>query len=332
MKKLILSLVLMAAMIGAMAQTSPIATLSHNGNVRVFYSNTALQQALDASQQGDTICLSDGDFLGGTIQHHVTILGVGCFAGDMSATWITSDMNINIPDTENTGRLYLEGMRFRNYVYQNSALHEAYVTRCRFNVWYVRSASAVFNGMFVHCRFYEFLSSYSADYHLQFVNCVVNYNFIPSLSAEAYNCILRYEEGYNIYNTRLRNCILIPRSGYYFPNSSCTAINCMVIGANSSYLDGCHGSNNMWISHTAFDQVFRTYRGDNGSDTETYELTDSIKATFISVFGTEAGIHGGAYPFETINPSYPHISRVLTDHVVNAEGRLQVQIFVTEGE
>lgn len=329
MKKLILSLVLMAAMIGAMAQTSPIATLSHNGNVRVFYSNTALQQALDASQQGDTICLSDGDFLGGTIQHHVTILGVGCFAGDMSATWITSDMNINIPDTENTGRLYLEGMRFRNYVYQNSALHEAYVTRCMFNYWYVRNSSAVFNGMFVHCRFQKYANQYSFNSHTQFVNCQIqDLETYISTPSEFYNCILRYIQGYEISTSTLRNCILYPLYNGQ-PSSSTTAINCVVIGRDDNYFSNFHGSNNMGVAN--YEQVFNTYRG-IWSDTETFELTDSARATFVSVFGTEAGIHGGAYPFETINPSYPHIARVLTDHVVNAEGRLQVQIFVTEGE
>ncbi len=315
----------MAAMIGAMAQTSHIATLSHNGNVRVFYSNTALQQALDASQQGDTICLSGGNFLGGTIQHHVTILGVGCFAGDMSATWITSDMNINIPDTENTGRLYLEGMRFFGNVNQNSALHEAYVTRCMFN-WYVQNSSAVFNGMFVHCRFQGYRSDNNT--HTQFVNCQIQSLYVSTNEPnEFYNCILKCSGSNPFSSATLRNCILYTDFNY-LTGRNCTAINCVVIERANSFFSNCNGSNNM--SAANYEQVFNTYRGD-WSDTETFELTDSAKVTFLGIDGTQVGIHGGAYPFET-NPSYPHISRVLTDHVVNAEGRLQVQIVVTEGE
>ena len=86
MKKLFLTLVLSIVSFGAsFAQSSLVATLSHEGSTTAFYGAEALGNALNAAQNGDVITLSSGSFAAKNISKGVTIRGAGMSVGENGA-------------------------------------------------------------------------------------------------------------------------------------------------------------------------------------------------------------------------------------------------------
>lgn len=95
MKKLFLLLtVVMAFAFCAKAQISTVATLSHEGEVSVFYSAEALKEAYKAAVNGDVITLSSGRFDSpGNIEKNITIRGAGMMFDD-NMTVIMGDFTL----------------------------------------------------------------------------------------------------------------------------------------------------------------------------------------------------------------------------------------------
>lgn len=340
MKKFILSLVLTATMFGAIAQTtSLVATLSHNGNVQVFYQNTALRQALRNAQSGDTICLSSGLFLGDTIRHNVTILGIGYSQTVTLGTWVNGNIHIQIPSNDTVGRLRLDGIGFRNIIYQDSVLHNPYITRCYFVEWRINNRYAYFNGVFVNCKLRSYNST-AIDHgaNTLFQNCYIHDMVNTSNSTDEFrNCVIGYRSegryGYRLCSSTMINCVLVDFEPYIQLHSTATAVNC-VYYANTSYaptyFNSCNGIGNRGLSFSA--SLFETYRGSSiYNEAETFELTESARTTYLGIDSTQIGLYGGAAPFST-EPSYPHITRLVSNHVVNAEGKLEVQVIIGDEE
>lgn len=358
MKKFILSLVLTATMFGAIAQTtSLVATLSHNGNVQVFYQNTALQQALRNAQSGDTICLSSGLFLGDTIRHNVTILGIGYSQTVTLGTWVNGNIYIQIPSNDTVGRLRLDGIGFRNIIYQDSVLHNPYITRCNFVEWRINNSYAYFNGVFVNCKLQSYNST-AIDHgaNTLFQNCYIHNMVNTSNSTDEFrNCVIgyrsadrfgyyssgyyRYSYYYRLCSSTMINCVLVDfepyNGGVITLHSTATAVNCVYYSVLSNapistYFNSCNGIGNRGLSASA--SLFETYRGSSTyNEAETFELTESARTTYLGIDSTQIGLYGGAAPFST-EPSYPHITRLVSNHVVNAEGKLEVQVIIGDEE
>ena len=74
MKKFFVSLVMLLSLSAAsvFAQSSLIATLSHEGEVSLYYGASALQQAHEAATHGDVITLSSGTFTSVKITKAIT--------------------------------------------------------------------------------------------------------------------------------------------------------------------------------------------------------------------------------------------------------------------
>lgn len=113
MKKFFLSMaVALAGATGALAQSSMLATLTHDGQVSTFYGATALRQAHEAAVSGDVVTLSSGTFVAADIKKALTIRGAGMGIDSVAQTEptvLTGNFSINIPDTV-TRRLTLEGI------------------------------------------------------------------------------------------------------------------------------------------------------------------------------------------------------------------------------
>lgn len=344
MKKIVLALALISTLTSVFAQsTSHIATLQHNGRVRTFYNNTALREALAASVSGNTICLSGGTFLSDTIKHNITILGLGYKGHDTEESWVTGDMYIRIPSTDTVGRLRLEGIGFFNSVRQDSVLHAPCIVRCYFSSYRINTNKAYFNGQFVNCRIKDYNSqNIAAGANVIFVNSIIyDLNTSSSSCDEFINCFVRYQgrsyyTGYDRLNhSRLINCFIYDymntgsSSGRYDLPSEATAINCVAIGVNANnYFRNVHGYGNRVI--TSWNEFFETYNG-GYTDYEDFMPTDSAKTAFLGNDSTQVGIYGGAVPFTTV-PSYPHITWLSTGRTVNADGKLEVEIRVGDGE
>ena len=67
------------------------------------------------------------------------------------------------------------------------------------------------------------------------------------------------------------------------------------------------------------------------SDNETYELTETAKATYLGTDGTQVGIYGGMLPFDT-TPSNPRITKCNVAAKSTADCKLSVDIEVKAAE
>ena len=90
MKKIFLSLLLLLASTGAIiAQSSMLATLSHEGEITVFYGSDALKDAHAVAQHGDAITLSSGSFNAVDITKAITLRGAGMAIDTLKNTYPT---------------------------------------------------------------------------------------------------------------------------------------------------------------------------------------------------------------------------------------------------
>ena len=101
MKKFFVSLVMLLTGSAAsmFAQSSLIATLSHEGEVSQFYGVSALRQAHEAAVHGDVITLSSGTFTATAITKAITLRGAGMEMDTITNTLptvIAGDFGISI--------------------------------------------------------------------------------------------------------------------------------------------------------------------------------------------------------------------------------------------
>ena len=112
MKQLFFSLVALMCATMSYAQSSLIATLSHDGEISTFYGNSALREAHAAAQHGDIITLSSGSFTSVNINKAITLRGAGMQVDTIAKTnptVITGNFIIDIPDSVKQ-RLTVEGL------------------------------------------------------------------------------------------------------------------------------------------------------------------------------------------------------------------------------
>ena len=135
MKKFFLSLVALIVSATAMfAQSSMLATLSHEGNISTFYGATALRDAHNAAAHGDIITLSSGTFVSVNITKAITLRGAGCEINtelQIEPTVITGDFTIKIPN-DVTQRLTIEGIYHNDFLYYQNNLKNATFIKNRF--------------------------------------------------------------------------------------------------------------------------------------------------------------------------------------------------------
>lgn len=116
MKKLIVSLFVLLCTTMSFAQTSLLATLSHEGSISTYYGSSALKEALEKATDGDAITLSAGQFQAANITKNVTLRGAGMSVRTDSiysheATIVQGAFEI-APTDSTTGRIIVEGVYF----------------------------------------------------------------------------------------------------------------------------------------------------------------------------------------------------------------------------
>lgn len=150
-----------------------------------------------------------------------------------------------------------------------------------------------------------------------------------SSSVTATNCIIKTvanTHGYLlIANSILTNCIFY--YGDYGLQSTNQAFNCINVTESTSDNDifqnlsqrtGCP------TDSKAFADVFKTFTG-TYSDSETFELTDAAKTTYLGTDGRQMGMYGGSQPYNSV-PSYPLITTMTVGEQTDANGQLSVTI------
>lgn len=336
MKKLLLRFVMLfvAAVFtnSTFAQSSVLATLSHDGTVTPYYGVSALKEAYDAAVDGDVVTLSSGLFTAVDLTKSVSIHGAGMALDTIKViepTVIAGDFKINRSSSE-TASITIEGI-YHNGIITYDSCHNTMFIKCRLTDFKDThySTSCLKEVYFVHCRIGSSLKL-GQNCSASLINCVAEgcdcFDNKTS-NFEFRNCVLRVEP-HRISSSILRNCIIIPTFNSTFGKSN-SFYNNIGISSKTIFPDLPNQTNKRLTEYTS---VFKTYTGEPIStmDNETFELTDAAKTTYLGD-GTEVGIHGGSFPFDPA-PTIPQITKCKVASKSTADGKLSVDIEVGVAE
>lgn len=353
MKKLFFSLVALICATMSYAQSSLIATLSHDGEISTFYGTSALRDAHAAAQHGDIITLSSGSFTSVTITKAITLRGAGMQVDTVAKTnptVITGDFNINIPDSVEQ-RLTMEALYFNDIITISSLKNASFLKDRIKDLQVYGIDNCIMNNItFIHCKICSFLNKYSNlsykgdSTSASFVNCYIGFNLNDHnkcvVNAEFTNCYVLFPYTSGLSFLTFNNCILYNTSTYSNSYASadkynklpsnCVANYCLAkCRTNELFVNIPNNTSNSYLSGE-LNTLFKTYTG-NYTDEETFELTDEAKAKYLGSDGTEVGIHGGSLPFDP-TPTNPQITKCNVASKSTADGKLSVDIEVSATE
>ena len=336
MKKLFLSLVaVMVAATAMYAQSSMLATLSHNGEISTYYGASALKDAVTAADNGDVITLSSGSFTAVDITKGITIRGAGMDLSEKNQTEPTVIIGNFIIDIAEdiTSRLTIEGI-YHNHMIQYKRLVNATFIKDRLNkISYYGSNAVLKNASFIHCKIASYLYLVS-NCSASCVNCVIWEPYSGSTETanfEFVNCVIHCNNIGNVYSSSFKNCILIGNnSASNCFSSFCTVYHCVDL-EDSDYAGVFKNIPNTTNSTATYKAVMKTYTYGGYNDSETFELTDEAKAKYLGLDGTQVGIYGGNMPFDP-TPSNPQITKCNVAAKSTADGKLSVDITVNGAE
>lgn len=325
------------------AQSTVIATLSHEGNITTFYGAPALKQALNAAVDGDIITLSPGTFQAADIKKSITLRGAGYVLNTETHTLptvISGDFTLY-----GTNGLTIEGINHNaimsyNCSYESSKNTNAKFIKCKFNSVDSRYGYYGYVGLvdaqFINCKITNELYL-NPNSNASLINCIVNKPQVSGSDDNSYfnfqNCVITgldrdNYESWQIYRSSFYNCIInvdyqksrslsSTNSGY---NNLCINTD----GYENFFVNFLTNTNNSY--ETDFTKIFKDYTG-TYSDDLTFELTDEAKQKYVGSDGTEIGIYGGVMPFDP-TPSNPQITKLNVASKSTANGKLSVDITV----
>ena len=341
MKRFIFFALVLMGSIGATtvsAQSTVIATLSHEGNITTFYGTPALKQALDAAVDGDIITLSPGTFQASDIRKSITLRGAGYVLNTEThtePTVISGDFTIY-----GTNGLTIEGI-YHNatmYYYTYNDIINAKFIKCRFYVInsYASGSSTLKDAQFIDCKIRYSIDLYR-NCNVSLINCILNRPRVYGGGDNSFfnfqNCVIiglnvNNSSSWGIYRSTFNNCIIDADYQYDWPlSSSNSGYNNLCIntfGYQSFFQNILTNTNNSY--ETDFTKVFKDYTG-TYSDDLGFELTDEAKQKYRGSDGTEIGIYGGVMPFDP-TPSNPQITKLNVASKSTVNGKLSVDITV----
>ena len=345
---LVLTLCLFAG--SAIAQSSMLATLSHEGEISVFYGANALKDAHTAAAHGDIISLSAGKFNPVNITKAITLRGAGNTTNaqnNVYSTEIIGSFNIDIEEGV-TQSLTIEGIYTESSIKINSSLENAYFIKNRFSQFQFTNETALCKNIyFIHCRMYKGLTAQNNSGHnsIFFINSYINSNSLGSIVNN--RCNITFKNSiidYSNYNSNsstfpsldyctFYKCILIGNGGYEYRNYitlSSSAYNCIAtnITKNSYSSDtDFFEKQTAGIKNWIIREKTNVFKSDDGF----YELLDEVKSNYIGTDSTEIGIYGGLYPYSPITTG-PQITKCNVAPRASADGKLSIEIEVKAGE
>lgn len=333
MKKL-LSTLLTAAFLApaaANAQSSQIATLTHDGEVTLFNGSSGLIDAHKAAADGDIITLSPGTFSGTTITKHITIRGAGMFPED-NGTIINSDLIISTPNIGDTPILNIEGINVSHVtimrIPNNSIFSKCMISTIQRSKVSVSDVYSINNLSFINC------------FITKSINTILDYNFSSPASTSFINSVVTnpYSAGTNDSSNLFNNCYIKEVQGDSYFRKYTIKNSIVVIADGYSTL----GNSSMSIIHSriynaeknldTFGTNSSTYTGmPELKDASRYVLSDKLASEALGSDGTQVGIYGGMIPFDP-TPSNPQITKFNVASKTSADGKLSVEIEVKSAE
>ncbi len=353
MKKLFLSLVALTMATMSYAQSSVLATLSHEGEISTFYGARALKSAHAAAKHGDVITLSSGSFQAVDITKAVTIRGAGMQVDSIAKIYpsvIVGSYIINVADTLEQ-HLTMEGVYCDdNTVTVYNILKNATFIKSRFHRFEsvygeTNRYGYMINLAFIHCKIAQEFNNINGSNTVSFVNSVimnpvVNSGGYTNNSFEFTNCVIRWNiaqqssspsnsSHYAIYRNCILSCYPYSTSKYCYLSKTNLIYNCLGICPTNMFANfGSQGG--FFYATKNVSDVFKNWTG-TYTDAQSFELTDEAKTKYLGDDGKELGIYGGNLPF-TPNPTNPKITKFNVASKSTADGKLSVDIEVKAAE
>lgn len=349
MKKLFLSLVALTMATLSYAQSSLLATLSHDGTISTFYGTTALKDAVEKAETGDAITLSAGQFLATNITKAITLRGAGMSTRNDSinsheSSIVQGTFSINIADSLSE-RLIVEGIYFNSAITYEGKLRNALFMKNRFQKISAGTSATMLNSSFIHCRIADGIQL-TNNSNANLINCVV---WEPSNSGttgsnfEFDNCVIKMANASQVLFSYYKNCFIMAYAyaGSSYSTStiptSCVATHC-VGTTRVSYASTLENDifYNIWsknrtnVNVAGYSSILKTGNM-SYNDSENFVLTDAAKTTYLGTDGKEIGIYGGSIPYEE-DPTTPQITKCNVAAKSTADGKLSVDIEVKAAE
>ncbi len=309
---------LLLAVLPAKAQSTQVATLSHEGTITTFYSGNALKDAYAAAAEGDVITLSSGTFASVDIKKNITLRGAGMMP-DEDPTIITGNITIDCPASE-TNYLTLEGF-YQNGKLSFSSATDPRIVKCQFKEFDFLNAK---NLTAVNAFIRKFDTAYG-NASGNFINCYLaemkSYSSSSIQSAVFTNCVLWFGSNNieSFYNCTFKNCIMWScDSRHYFPESSIASY-CYYYGVAENPFKNSPSKTNVLIKDLTPEDVY--------SNIPMYILKEELQSTWLGDDGTQVGIYGGFLPFDP-TPTNPQITKFNVASKTTADGKLSVDIEV----
>ncbi|MBO4822880.1 MAG: hypothetical protein J5548_15640 [Prevotella sp.] len=321
MKKLFLTLMVsIMTCTFAQAQSSLVATLSHEGEATAYYGAEALTNAVAAAQNGDVITLSSGSFNAATINKSITVRGAGMSVSEKGGlpTTITGTMKVN------TDNVSIEGLYINQTLlvegYTNSNLS---VVKCRiYDLTYSGGGNA-YNNRYIHSKIAHATNTYQNS-SVTMVNCVIN-NLGGAGKFNISNSILLYTGGSNWPST-VRNASIANSIVYCTTNDSKFSDSDVLVSnvGNGDIL----WANSTLAGNATVEDIFSLFEDFDGTYTDdvTFKLT-ATGAAYLGADGTQVGIYGGSMPFDP-TPTNPQITKAKVAAKSSADGKLSIELEV----
>lgn len=309
------------------AQTTTIATLSHEGSVRTFYSATALRQAYEAAEEGDIITLSSGKFHTiDQLSKKLTIRGAGMMLS-ADPTILSGVTKINIPnnDSNNALHLYIEGICFSDQVTVGTVYNMS-LQKCMF---ISKIDYSDYTDVVSDCQISDCIISKSINLPTNAFNVCFNNSYVSSVGTSSQqkdasylfrNCTISDNSKlFSSFNhSDFKNCLFYNLGSSPRLENYSTASGCYYIGNSNSFFNSSLFTTNHILSEST--PIFK-------EDSETFELLDENAISWLGDDGTQVGMHGGDLPFspETYGPKIVKFNVAAKS---TADGKLPVEIEV----
>ncbi len=327
----------------APAKSQKVIALHHAGQTSLFNTLNPVNDAVAASQSGDTIYIPGGGFTIGnlTIDKQLTIFGVGHYGDSTQATGITnldgSIFLVNGADNSFLQGFYLSG----NIVFGTSAGNEVVnnVTISRNNIYqidlsYDGSDTSSATGIIIEENWIR--SSINGGYTL---NTLIQRNIIIGQISFFRSLLFRNNILMGDYcwtgpyrylsNSLIRNNIHWIYAGcgnYFLTNCYSNSFDYNTFNYTYTWPNGSNtGSNNWYL--TVPDSLLINCPSKSLNYSYDYHL--QTPALFLGSDGTVIGIYGTSSPYKEGGvPKNPHIQSVSIADTTNGSGLLQIDIKV----
>lgn len=302
------------------------ALLDHNGTVTLY---DGLQDAINASADGDVIYLTLGTFKGPiTISKKITIRGTG------ETSIIDGDVSISISGTAELTNPILEALTVSGSVTVSSSMSNLYMHKCKINGTlainsninggkiekckvgsitfggtidnyyidrsYITSTLTISSGIkgmtVVNTKLYNLKANSGATGNTTFVNCNILFLYAPNFSGTIINSIIGYSTNSSggsgsSSNNSILSTVLLNTLMYSYDNS-------VKIGS-SSVSQNCYKQSS-YISNSLLTNLCECAYTTSQLQTNGYLGTD----------GTVVGIYGGEPPYSETDMLTPAVPKV----------------------